>query len=60
MAQPLKNLLAIRRLRFDPWVGKIPWRRERLPTAIFWPGEFLWTEEPGWLQPMGSQRVGHD
>ena len=25
---------------FDPWVGKIPWRRERLPTAVFWPGEF--------------------
>ena len=24
----------------DPWVGKIPWRRERLPTAVFWPGEF--------------------
>ena len=24
----------------DPWVGKIPWRRERLPTPIFWPGEF--------------------
>ena len=20
----------------------------------------LWTEEPGGLQPMGSQRVGHD
>jgi len=26
--------------RFDPWVGKIPWRRERLPTPVFWPGEF--------------------
>ena len=25
---------------FDPWVGKIPWRRERLPTPVFWPGEF--------------------
>ncbi|XP_055285293.1 DNA mismatch repair protein Msh3 isoform X3 [Moschus berezovskii] len=24
---------------FDPWVGKIPWRRERLPTPVFWPGE---------------------
>ena len=23
----------------DPWIGKIPWRRERLPTAVFWPGE---------------------
>ena len=21
----------------NPWVGKIPWRRERLPTPVFWP-----------------------
>ena len=25
---------------FDPWVGKIPWRREGLPTPVFWLGEF--------------------
>ena len=25
---------------FNPWVGKIPWRRERLPPPVFWPGEF--------------------
>ena len=25
---------------FDPWVGKIPWRRERLPVPVFWSGEF--------------------
>ena len=24
----------------DPWVGKFPWRRKRLPTAVFLPGEF--------------------
>ena len=23
----------------DPWVGNIIWRRERLPTPVFWPGE---------------------
>jgi len=28
------------RPRFDPWVGKTSWRRERLPTPVFWPGEF--------------------
>ena len=28
-----------RRRGFTPWVGKIPWRRERLPTPVFWPGE---------------------
>ena len=25
---------------FDPWVGKIPWRRAWQPTAVFLPGEF--------------------
>ena len=25
---------------WETWVGKIPWRRERLPTPVFWPGEF--------------------
>ena len=48
---------------FDPWVGKIPWRRERLPTPVFWPGDlkpggltckclffvYSWkTEQSGW------------
>ena len=28
-----------KRLRFDPWVGKIPWRRKWQPTPIFLPGE---------------------
>ena len=32
--------LQCRRSGFDPWGGKIPWRRERLPTPVFWPGEF--------------------
>ena len=26
--------------RFDPWVGKVPKRREWLPTPVFLPGEF--------------------
>ena len=26
--------------RFNPWIGKIPWRREWLPTPVFLPGEF--------------------
>ena len=28
-----------RRCGFSPWVGKIPWRRERQPTPGFLPGE---------------------
>ena len=35
-----KILLQCDRPRFDPSVGKIPWRREQLPTPVFWPGEF--------------------
>jgi len=34
---------------FDPWIGKIPWRRARQPTPVFLPGKFPWTEEPGRL-----------
>ena len=35
-----KPALQCGRPGFHPWVGKIPWRRERLPTPIFRPGEF--------------------
>ena len=27
--------LQCKRLGFDPWVGKIPWRRECQPTPVF-------------------------
>ena len=36
----LRICLQCRRPGFSSWVGKIPWRRERLPTPVFWPGEF--------------------
>ena len=38
----------------------IPWRRTWQPTPVFLPGEFRWTEDPGGLQSMGSQRVRHN
>ena len=44
-----------RRCKFDPWGGKIPWRRAWQPTPVFLPGESPWTEEPGELWFMGSQ-----
>ena len=40
VAQLVKNLPAMHRPGFDPWVGKIPRRRGSLPTPVFWPGEF--------------------
>ena len=36
----------------DLWVGKIPWRRERLPTPVFWPGEFR-----GLFSPCSSKEL---
>ena len=40
MAQKVKNPPAMQRPGFDPWMRKIPWRREQLPTPVFWLGEF--------------------
>ena len=31
----MKHLPAVWRPGLDPWVGKIPWRRDRLPTPVF-------------------------
>ena len=30
-----------KRCRFNPWVGKIPWRRVWQPTPVFLPGESM-------------------
>ena len=47
-------------LSLQSCIGKMPWRRAWQPTPVFLPGESPWTEEPGGLQSMGSQRVRHD
>jgi len=46
------NYGVLRVAGFDPWVGKIPWRRERLPTPVFWPGEFY-----GLYSPWGCKEL---
>ena len=47
----------MRRPRFDPWVGKIPWRREWQPTLVFLPGECvcipIWVKD--WLLSVTSK-----
>ena len=35
----VKNLPAMKRTRFEPWVGKISWRRKQHLTPVFLPGE---------------------
>ena len=48
-----------KRCKFDPWVGKIPWKKAWKLIPVFLPEESPWIEESGGLQSMGSQRVGH-
>ena len=44
-----------KRCGFNPWVGKIPWRKTWQRTPVFLPGE-----SHGQGSLAGSQRVGHD
>ena len=39
MAPWKESTCRCRRLRFDPWAGKIPWRRKWQPTPVFLPGK---------------------
>ena len=39
-AQTVNNLPAMQRPVFHPWVRKIPWKREGLPTPVFLLAEF--------------------
>ena len=43
-----------------PGLGRSPGGGRGNPTSVFLRGESPWTEEPGRLQSMNSQRVGHD
>ena len=47
--QTVKNLPAMGKPGFDPWVGKIPWRRAWQLIPVFLPGESPCTEKPGGL-----------
>ena len=35
VAQLVKNLPAMQETQFDFWIGKTPWRRDRLPIPVF-------------------------
>ena len=45
-----------RRCVFDPWVGKIPLEKEMATHSSILAWEIPWTEEPGGLHSMGSQK----
>ena len=40
--------------------GQYPWEEEMATHSSILSWEIPWTEEPGGLQSMGSQRIGHD
>ena len=45
---------------FDPWVGKIPWRRKWQPTPVFLPGVSHSPRSLVGYSPWGRKRVGQD
>ena len=49
-----------RRLRFDPWVRKIPWRKAWQPTPVFLPGDSHGQRRQVGCSPQGRIRAGHD
>ena len=49
-----------KRLGFKHWVGKIPLEEGVATHSSILAWRVPWTEEPGGLQSIGSQRVGHD
>ena len=60
VAQTVKRLPAVR----ETWVQSLGWEdpleKEMAPHSSTLAWKIPWTEEPGGLQSMGSQRVGHD
>ena len=60
VAQMVKRLSAMHenRVRSPGWEGPLEKEMAIHSSTIAW--KIPWTEEPGRLQSMGSQRVGHD
>ena len=60
-----------RRPQFDPWVGKIHWRRDRLPTLVFSGfscgsvgkesacNEETWFQSLSWEDPLKKGKAGY-
>ena len=59
-AQSVKDLPAMQ----ETWVRSLGWEdpleKETATHSSILAWKISWTEEPGGLQSMGSQRVGHD
>ena len=53
VAQTVQHLPARREIGFNPWVGKIPWRRKWQPTPVLLPGK-----SHGWRSLVGYSPWG--
>ena len=57
VAQTVKNLPAMKRPGLKPWVMKIPWKREWLPTPVFLSGEFHEQRSLAGYSPWGRKEL---
>ena len=60
MAQIVKNLPAVQETRVQSLGWEDPWEKEMATHSSILAWRIPWIEEPGRLQSMGLQRVGHD
>ena len=60
MAQTVKNLLPLREAQVQPLGQEDPLEKGMATHSSILAWRILWTEEPGRLPSVGSQRVRHD
>ena len=60
MAQTVKRLPTMLETQVRSLGWEDPLEEERATHSSILAWEIPWTEEPGWLLSMGSQRVGHN
>ena len=60
VAQMVKNLPAMQETRIPSLGGEDPLEKEMAAHSSILAWKIPWTEEPGRLQSMGSQRIRHD
>ena len=60
LAQSVKNLPAVQETQVRSLDGEDPLEKERATHSSILAWKTPWTEEPGGLQSVGSQRVRHD
>ena len=60
VAQSVKNLPAVQETQVHTLGWEDPLEKEMATQSSILAWKISWTEEPGGLQLLGSQRVGHD